>query len=178
MLREVRKMLVIRTEQKEDYAQVYHVIIEAFKSAKHSDGNEQDLVVKLRKSQSFVPELSLVAIVENKIVGHILFTKAMINTTEVLVLAPLSVLPEFQKQGIGQALIQEGHKIAQNLGYNYSIVLGDFSYYSKAGYVPASQYGIVPPFDVADENFMAISFDNNPQPLNGVIKYDDAFGIV
>ena len=57
----------------------------------------------------------------------------MINTTEVLALAPLSVLPEFQKQGIGQALIQEGHKIAQNLGYNYSIVLGDFSYYSKAG---------------------------------------------
>ncbi len=170
-------MLVIRTEQKEDYEQVYQVITEAFKSVKHSNGNEQDLVVKLRKSHSFIPELSLVAIVENKIVGHILFTKATVNTTEVLALAPLSVLPAFQKQGIGQSLIQEGHKIAQSLGYKYSIVLGCFSYYSKAGYVPASRYGIHPPFEVEDENFMAIRFDNNLKQLNGVIKYDDAFGI-
>ena len=170
-------MLVIRTEQKGDYKQVCQLIKKAFKTAKYSDGTEQDLVEKLRRSQSFIPELSLGATIDNKIVGHILFTKARINQVEVLTLAPLSVLPGYQHQGIGLSLIKHGHKIAQNLGYNYSVVLGDSAYYSKAGYIPASQYGIISPFEVTNENFMAICFDNNPQQLNGVIKYDDAFEI-
>ena len=52
--------MIIRQEKIKDYDDVYHVVKEAFESAEHSDGNEQDLVVELRKSKSFIPELSLV----------------------------------------------------------------------------------------------------------------------
>ena len=170
-------MLKIRREQTGDYTKVYYLITEAFKTAEHSDGNEAELVNNLRKSPSFIPELSLVAQVNENIVGHILFTKAYVNKTTVLALAPLSVLPEYQNQGIGQALIRQGHKIAQKLGYQYSVVLGYAKYYSKTGYTTASQYGIKAPFEIPDENFMAICFDKQNNQLNGTLKYDDAFGI-
>lgn len=78
----------IRQEQLIDYAIVYQVVKKAFENAEHSDGNEQDLVARLRNSISFIPELSLVAVEENRIVGHILFTKAFVNDVEVLALFP------------------------------------------------------------------------------------------
>jgi len=170
-------ILIIRRERPEDYDAVYHVIKEAFENAEHTDGNEQNLVVKLRKSKSFIPELSLVAVEDEKIVGHIIFTKAFVRGVEVLALAPLSVLPNYQNRGIGLALIKEGHKVAHKLGYEYSVVLGHSKYYPKAGYVPASQYGIKAPFEVDDEIFMAICLSGSKNELNGIIEYDKAFGV-
>lgn len=170
-------MLTVRTEQVSDYAKVYRIITEAFKSAEHSDGNEADLVNSLRKSPSFIPELSLVALVDGQVVGHILFTKAYVGETVVLALAPLSVLPYYQNQGIGQTLIRKGHKIAKKLGYEFSVVLGSAQYYSKAGYIPASRYGIMAPFEVNDENFMAVCLNKSERRPSGTIKYDDAFGV-
>lgn len=167
----------IRQEQPADYDAVYHIVKEAFESAEHTDGNEQNLVVKLRKSKSFIPELSLVAVEDGKIVGHILFTRALVNGVEVLALAPLSVLPEYQRMGIGMSLIQRGHSIADKLGYKYSVVLGHSKYYPKAGYVPASQYGVKAPFEVEDNNFMIVCFGGNDKKLNGIMEYDEAFGI-
>lgn len=106
--------MYIRKETTTDYEAVYSVVKCAFESSEHADGNEQDLVDALRKGDAFIPELSLVAEADGKIVGHIMFTKAMVNGKTVLALAPLSVLPEYQRKGIGKALIQEGHRIAKN----------------------------------------------------------------
>ncbi len=170
-------MLEIRQENKNDYEKVYMVVKTAFETAEHSDGNEQDLVVALRNSDNFIPELSLVAIKDNKIVGHILFTKIKIGNHEELALAPLAVLPEYQKQGIGSKLIQQGHKIAKELGYHYSIVLGSETYYPKFGYVPAIQYGIKAPFDVSDKNFMAIKLNDIDIEIKGTVQYAKEFGI-
>lgn len=170
-------ILDIRQEQPKDYDIVYQVVKEAFKSAEHSDGNEQDLVVMLRNSMSFIPELSLVAIEDGNIVGHILFTKALVNNVEILALAPLAVLPKYQNRGIGLALIERGHYIARRLGYRYSVVLGHSKYYPKAGYVPADTYGINAPFAIESESFMAICLDKNAGRLDGVVKYDKAFGV-
>lgn len=169
--------MTVRQETEKDHAQVYKVIKAAFASADHSDGNEQDLVVKLRASDAFIPELSLVAVKDGNIVGHILFTKAEIAGHTVLALAPLSVLPAYQRQGIGLALIADGHRIAKGLGFAYSIVLGNAEYYRQAGYCPASRFGIKSPFDVPDENFMAIKLDPEAKSLSGIIQYDIAFGL-
>lgn len=169
------KMLV-RQERMEDYNTVYKVIEQAFKSAEHSDGNEQDLVVSLRKSDSFLPELSLVAQIDEKIVGHILFTKIQIGHDTELALAPLAVLPEYQKKGVGRALVLEGHRIAKDLGFHYSVVLGSETYYPKMGYVPANNYGIKAPFDVPDENFMAIKLQENSPAIEGTVIYAKEFG--
>lgn len=170
-------MVEIRQENKNDYEEIYNVVKTAFETAEHSDGNEQDLVVALRNSDSFIPELSLVAKKDNKIVGHILFTKVKIGNHEELALAPLAVLPEYQKQGIGSKLIQQGHKIAKELGYHYSIVLGSETYYPKFGYVPAIQYGIKAPFEVSNENFMAIKLNDTDAEIKGTVQYAKEFGI-
>ena len=170
-------MLEIRQENKNDYDEVYNVVKKAFETAEHSDGNEHDLVDALRKSNSFIPELSLVAIEDGKIVGHILFTKIKIGKSKELALAPLAVLPEYQKQGIGSKLIEEGHKVAKNLGYHYSIVLGSENYYPKFGYIPASNYGIKAPFDVEDKNFMAIKLNDPKLKIEGIVEYAKEFGI-
>ncbi len=169
--------MLIRKEEPRDYETIYYVVNDAFHSAEHADGNEQDLVNALRKGEAFIPELSLVAEIDGKIVGHIMFTKATVGENTVLALAPLSVLPEYQRKGIGISLIKTGHKIASELGYGYSIVLGSQNYYPKAGYLPAYRFGIKPPFDVPDENFMACKIKENTSDIHGMIKYAEEFGI-
>lgn len=169
--------MFIRQENPNDYKEIYTVVKMAFDSAEHTDGNEQDLVNEMRTGNAYIPELSLVAQENGKIVGHIMFTKAQVEDNTVLVLAPLSVLPEYQRRGIGKALIIQGHKTANNLGYKYSVVLGSENYYPKVGYVPAETFGIKPPFDVPKENFMAFKLDVRTPDVNGILKYAKEFGI-
>ena len=167
----------IRQERADDYHTVFQVVTEAFSHAEHSDGNEQELVKALRDTPSFIPELSLVAMEDGKIVGHILFTKITIEEAIELALAPLSVLPAYQRRGIGLALIREGHRIAKQMGYGYSVVLGSPAYYPRAGYLPASLYGIEAPLEVRDENYMAFKLQDDAPQVKGMVKYDPAFGI-
>lgn len=141
--------MIIRQEETKDYKDVYRVVKSAFDSAEHSDGNEQDLVNALRNSG---------------------------GRTQ-LALAPLSVIPGRQRQGIGKALIQEGHRRARELGYRYSVVLGSETYYPKMGYLPAEQYGIQAPFDVPRENFMACQLEKDAPQISGVVQYAKEFGI-
>lgn len=169
--------MIIRKETPKDYKEVYQLITSAFKTAQHADGNEQDLVCALRNSDAFIAELSLVAEINDEIAGHILFTKAQVGKTEVLVLAPLSVKPKFQRQGVGIALMNEGHKIAKKLGYPYSLVLGSTLYYPKVGYLPASQLGVEVPEGIPAENFMAMKLQENAKPLCGTVIYAKEFGI-
>lgn len=169
--------MLIRQETPGDYNEIYKVVKTAFATADHSDGTEQDLVTALRTGGAYIPELSLVAEEEGKIIGHILFTKAKVKETMVLALAPLSVLPEYQRRGVGTALIAEGHKIAKSLGYGYSVVLGSEKYYPKHGYVISEEYGIYPPFEVPKENFMAYKLNENAPNITGTLIYAKEFGI-
>ena len=169
--------MVIRQEREHDHREVYQLIQEAFAMAEHCDGNEQDLVADLRKGEGFVPELSLVAEEAGEIVGHILFTKARVGDEEVLALAPLSIKPQYQRQGIGQALILEGHRIAKELGYSYSIVMGSDQYYPKTGYLPAQQFHIEVPDGVPSEYCMAIRLQEDARPVCGKVVYAKEFGL-
>lgn len=168
--------MLIRQENSQDFDAVYALVKAAFETAEHRDGNEQDLVNALRKSDAFIPELSLVAEQDGTIVGHILFTKAEIGGHPALILAPLSVLPECQKQGVGSALIREGHRIAKKLGYGYAVVLGSEHYYPRLGYAPSGQLGIEPPQGVPPVNFMAIKLREDAPPVNGAVRYAEEFG--
>lgn len=141
--------MIIRQEETKDYKAVYRVVKSAFDGAEHSDGNEQDLVNALRNSG---------------------------GSTQ-LALAPLSVIPGRQRQGIGKALIQEGHRRARELGYRYSVVLGSETYYPQMGYLPAEQYGIQAPFDVPRENFMACQLEKDAPQISGVVQDAKEFGI-
>lgn len=169
--------MLIRQEIQNDYEAVYKLIADAFATAEHADGNEQDLVAALRKGNGFIPELSLVAEIDGELAGHILFTSARVGNDEVLVLAPLSVSPKYQKQGVGTALISEGHRIAKEMGYQYSLVLGSELYYPKTGYLPAEQLGIDVPQGIPSANFMAIKLQEDAKAINGAVTYSKEFGL-
>lgn len=110
-------------------------------------------------------------------IGHIMFTKAKVHNDDVLVLAPLSIKPQYQKQGVGTALIMEGHKIAKKLGYQYSLVVGSEAYYPRAGYIPAKEMGIEIPKGIPAKNFMAIRLQENVQKISGPVTYAEEFGM-
>lgn len=172
--------ITIRPEKATDYLEVHALIESAFENEEHTDHREQFLVERLRKSDAFIPELSLVAEIDNEIVGHILLTKIQIeNKTqsfESLALAPVSVKPEFQRKGIGSKLIIESHAIAKRLGYQSIVVLGHEKYYPRFGYEWTSKYYIEMPFEVPKENCMIISLsENGLHGVNGKVKYPKEF---
>lgn len=176
-------MITIRQEEEKDHQQVFQLTEEAFREMEHSDHQEQFLVEKLRESKAFIPELSLVAEDEKgTIAGHILFTKIKIVNEEKsfasLALAPVSVKPEFQNQGIGAKLILEGHRIAEELGYESVILIGHEKYYPRFGYKKTSNFGISFPFDIPEENGMAVELvKDGLKDRKGVVKYPHEFGI-
>ena len=146
----------IRQEKPSDYKTVFNLIEAAFKNEPYSDNKEQLLVEKLRGSDEFIPELSLVAELNGEIIGHILLTKIKIisenRSFESLALAPVSVKPKYQKKGVGGQLIIESHKRADALGYRSIVLLGHENYYPKFGYELTSKYNIKIHFDAPDEN--------------------------
>lgn len=170
---------IIRQEHKEDFPTVFEVNRLAF-----GQDSEARLVELLRHSKAFVPELSLVAILENKIIGHILFTKIKIihdykGETESLALAPMAVRPEFQKKGIGGQLIKHGLDKAKELHYKSVIVLGHEDYYPRFGFVPADKWNIKSPYDVPASVFMALELvPNGLKGVSGLVKYPKEFETV
>ncbi|MFQ1021763.1 GNAT family N-acetyltransferase [Avibacterium paragallinarum] len=131
---------ILRQSRIEDNQEIENVIQEAFANMPFSDGKEALLVRRLYENNEVV--LSLVAENEGKIIGHILFSPATIGQQPVLALAPLSVLPQWQKQGVGKALILAAHQQLKNKEYAAIVVLGHPEYYSRFGYQTASHYGI------------------------------------
>ena len=170
----------IRQEKSSDFTFVFDLIEKAFRTMKISDHKEQFLVERLRKSTSFVPELSIIAEIDNKIVGHILLTKLKIKNDQTvfdsLALAPVSVLPEHQGKGIGGMLINQVYKTAKGLGYKSIVLLGHEKYYPRFGYIQADKYGIELPFDVPKEHCMAIELtENGLRGVNGTVEYPKEF---
>lgn len=162
--------IIIRQETADDYNVVNKITELAFEHMPFADGDEHILVQQLRKEENFIKELSLVAEIEGMIKGHILFSPIIIqnktNSFSSLMLAPVSVHPEFQKKGIGSKLIIEGHTRAKKLGYTSVVVLGHPEYYPKFGYTPAGKWKICMPFNVPEEAFMALEMVRGA--LNGV----------
>lgn len=169
-----------RQEISNDYQKVSEIIEEAFRNVEMSDHKEHFLVERLRNSDAFIAELSIVAENENEIAGHILLTEIKIKNGskafDSLALAPLSVKPNFQKQGIGGKLIKEAHKKAKELGFTSIVLLGHEDYYPKFGYELTSKYGISLPFDVPEKNCMVIELsDKGLEGVSGIVEYSKAF---
>lgn len=168
--------MIIRREKKEDFNSIYEINEQAFKQK-----DESELIERIRDSKNFIPELSLVAEENGRIIGHILFSKIKIigeKEYESLALAPMAVLPEFQKQGIGGKLIKEGLNKARELGFNSAIVIGHKECYPRFGFERASKWNIKCPFEVPDEVFMAVELNAGAlAEKSGIVEYPKEFGI-
>lgn len=165
----------IRPEIFEDYPHIRRVNDLAF-----GQQNESLLIERLRERPEYINELSLVADRDGIIVGHILFFPVMIENNKSqfksLSLAPMSVIPGLQKKGIGSELVTSGLERARKLGYKSVIVLGHEKYYPRFGFVPASKWSIVSPWNVPDEAFMAIELEvGGLNGVSGTVRFPEEF---
>ena len=167
-------MIIIRSEIFEDYDEISAVNRNAFERE-----NESRLVENIRSSKEFIPEFSLVALIDSKIVGHILFSPIIIKskkTVPALILAPLAVRKEYQNQGIGSMLVREGLKECKRLNHSIIIVVGHPNYYPRFGFKPASLFGINPPFEVPNEAFLIIELEPGAlEGVSGIVEFPSAF---
>ncbi|MDZ7956017.1 N-acetyltransferase [Nostoc sp. DedQUE09] len=166
-------MIDIRSETLSDYTAIAEVNRLAF-----GQENEAKLVEKIRNSDRYISELSLVAEVENIVVGHILFSYIDLvgeETLQVLGLAPLAVHPQFQRQGIGSALIKAGLEIAEAKKEAIVIVLGHPHFYTRFGFQPSVVYEIESPFPVPEEFFMVKPLQKYQKQYKGKVVYAAAF---
>ncbi|MDP8934378.1 MAG: N-acetyltransferase [Cyanobacteriota bacterium] len=165
----------IRTENLEDVEAVSNVNIAAF-----GRENESNLVDKLRGSAS---TFSFVAVQSDRIVGHLLFSLVAVEgkcsrNLSILGLAPVAVLPNYQRQGIGTLLIRQGLKECARSGFQAVVVLGHPDFYPRFGFIPASRKGLGCEYDVPDEAFMVLELESGAlQDCSGTVKYRSEFSL-
>jgi Predicted acetyltransferase len=142
----------IRPENERDFKEIYDLVETAFESAKVKSGDEQNFIDRLRAGSGYVPELALVAEDGGRLIGHIMLTEAQLwqggEGRTVLMLAPLSVLPESRKAGVGAALVNEALSRGRNKWYEAVFLVGDPAYYSRFGFQSAAEFGIKPSLDI------------------------------
>ena len=160
----------IRSETDADVDAITEVTVAAFKTLEISNQTEQFIIDALRAAK--VLTLSLVAVVDGRVVGHIAFSPVTISdgTQDWYGLGPVSVLPEYQRQGIGEALIRKGLAQLKDMHAHGCCLVGHPEYYKKFGFENVSGLGLegVPP-----EVFFALSFDGNvPQ---GTVTFHEGF---
>ncbi|MEA4969623.1 MAG: N-acetyltransferase [Candidatus Pelethousia sp.] len=137
----------LRREQPMDYRETENLTREAFWNQYAPGCDEHYLAHILRGSPAFVPELDAVALLDGKIVGNIMYMRALIqgdngSEYEVLCLGPISVLPAYQRQGIGAKLIEHTRNLAREMGFRAIFLCGDPAYYSRQGFVAAESFGV------------------------------------
>jgi predicted N-acetyltransferase YhbS len=139
--------LIIRNEKKNDYRTVEEMVREAFWNLYVPGCNEHFVLHNLRNSSDFIPELDFIAEKEGQIVGQIVYSRGVIKyikglEKEVISFGPVSVLPAFQKKGIGTALISHTINLAREMGLLAICIYGDPRYYSRFGFRCAGKYKI------------------------------------
>ena len=166
-------MSLIREERPEDAEAVHALLVAAF-------GREAEarLVERLRASGKIA--CALVAEEKGLALGHMVFSQIAVESGEgaipVLALAPLAVVPAFQRLGIGSALVSAGLERCRMERHSSVMVVGDPLYYGRFGFVPASRFGLKCPFPVPEEAFMAIELEPGAlAQVSGVVRYGHEF---
>jgi predicted N-acetyltransferase YhbS len=162
--------IALRNETPSDHRIVENLTREAFWNHYAPACSEHYLLHVMRDCDAFIPELDIVAEVDGKIVGNIVYTKAKIvgdngESYAVISFGPIAVLPEFQGKGIGGRLIAHTKQLAQAMGYRAILIYGDPDLYSKFGFVQAEEYGIGTPDNIYAAALQA--FELYPGALTG-----------
>jgi putative acetyltransferase len=166
-------LVEIREERPDDVAALRDLNRRAF-----GQDQESNIVDALRANGGAL--LSLVATVNDRVVGHIMYSPLSIGgNVKGAALGPMGVLPEYQRQGIGGKLIQAGNRKLKDAGCPFIIVVGHADYYARFGFRPAREHGIKCQWDVPDDVFMLLILDQaEMEGVSGLAKYRDEFSSV
>lgn len=167
---------LIRPERPADFAAIAEVVEAAFGSPL-----EARLVEALRASEYYIAELALVAEQAQAVVGHVMVTFATLvgaaGTHPIHNLSPLAIAPDFQRQGIGDALVREVAARAEALGAPVIVLAGDPAYYGRLGFEPAARYGIDLPLPdwATPASAQLLRLGSHALPAPGRVVYPPAF---
>jgi putative acetyltransferase len=164
--------VVIRFEEKKDWAAIHAVNSAAFRSPA-----EADLVDALRREGH--PVISLVAEDSQALIGHIMFSPVVLSgyhELRIMGLAPMAVLPQHQRRGIGSTLVRAGLAECKKLSFGAVVVLGHPDYYPRFGFDPALRFGISCEYEAPEEAFMLVELEPGYlRVASGKVKYHASF---
>jgi putative acetyltransferase len=168
-------MLEVRPEAEPDYDAIRRVHEQAFAPS----AVEARLVDALRVGGELVPELCLVAEETREVVGHIAYSRARLDSGhDVLALAPMAVVPERQRRGVGSALLRESVARASETAFPLVVVVGHPGYYPRFGFEPGAAFGVLDPFGVPPEAWMVRPLPAYTSEARGRVTYAEAFAQV
>lgn len=138
---------IIRNENKEDYRAVEELTRKAFWNVNVPGCNEHYLAHVIRGHEDFIPELDLVIEFNGRIIGNIMYTEAYLtdetgNEKKILTFGPISILPEYQRQGYGKALLEDSFTKAAELGYDAIVIFGNPANYVSSGFKSCKKYNV------------------------------------
>lgn len=189
----MRNDITIRPETRKDYKYIIDLVLRSFKEGTdYSDGTDvMALVEEIRESHYYINELSFVAELDGKIVGHFMFSSFMLSpkkegghggpeAANLLLLAPVAVHADFLRQGIGEAMlmlgIERAKEYALKKGFKGILLEGNFLFYNRVGFKTSADYGIYPTCGkpLEDERFMMCqeTYENSLEGVKGYAVYD------
>lgn len=178
--------MIIRLEEEKDYFETENLTREAFWNVYREGCFEHLIIHNLRKDKSFVKELDYCIEIDNKIIANIVYAKGKLklengDIREILIFGPVSVLPEYQKKGYGEKLINYTIEKAKEFGFDAIVITGNPKYYKKFGFESCSKYKIH--YEGLDKNEEAPFFmikilnDNNIENLKGIYSDPDCYKV-
>ena len=184
--------ITIRPEEHKDFKSIISLILRSFQEGTdYSDGTDIiALVEEIRDSKYYIPELSFVAELNNKVVGHFMFSHFPLSptdrggydnrsTSEIVMLAPVSVHADYFRMGIGSSMIRMGIEKVREKGYKGITVEGNFNFYNKVGFRTSSEYNIFPTsgWPMKEPRCMMCqeTYEGSLNGIHGYIVYDMYF---
>ena len=169
--------MLIRRETPADRSTVHTIHSEAFRREPGVTPVEAPLVEELRADGDLLDALSLVAVRDGEVVGHVCCSRARVgdDTTSAVGLGPLGVLPAHQASGVGSALVHAVLGAADALGYGVVVLLGNPAYYGRFGFVTASTLSITAPDPAWDKHFQVRTLTGYKPTQAGAFEYAPAF---
>ena len=188
----LNKRITIRPEEHRDYRDIVSLILRSFREGTdYSDGTDiVALVEEIRDSQYHIPELSFVAELDDKVVGHFMFSRFPLSATPkggygdgadsgIVMLAPVSVHADYFRQGIGTAMLKLGIEQVKKRGYRGITVEGNYRFYNQVGFRTSSEFGIFPTsgYPMKEPRCMMCqeTYEGSLKGVQGYIVYDMYF---
>ena len=184
--------ITIRPEEHKDYKSIVALILRSFREGTdYSDGTDIiALVEEIRDSRYYIPELSFVAELDGKVVGHFLFSHFPLSATEkgghgegidaeIVMLAPVSVHADHFRQGVGSTMLKLGIERVKEAGYKGITVEGNYKFYNKVGFKTSSEFGIFPTsgYPMTEPRCMMCreTYPGSLDGIHGYVVYDMYF---